>query len=458
MTITLGTIADWTQGRLLTQDASREVRGFSTDSRVLQPGDIFLALRGPTFDGHDFRAQAVGKGACAAIVEREDALHGWPGIVVPDVLQALGRIAHRYRWQESLIPWIAVTGTNGKTTTREMVRCILAARGVVATPPKNYNNLIGLPLSILQAPRNAWAGVLEMGTNTPGEIDRLAEIATPTVGIVTTIGPAHLQGLGSILQVAREKACIFDRLPRDGLAIYPATCPYADILRQHIHVRAATFASQSPADLVAEDVHAGPDGLAFRVRGVPFQLNLLGRHNVGNALAALLATTHLGISLEDAAAALRRLQPVQDRLQVIETDHFTILNDVYNANPQSLQAALEVMDTFDPKRRRVVVVGDMLELGSESRALHREAGFALGNRGIDVILAVGKESIALAEGAASASAKTIVRHFRTVAAILRPDERYVKAGDLILVKGSRGMHLEHIVAALLKWQPPPAGS
>ncbi len=453
MTITLRTIAGWTGGQLVGEDVDRAVRGFSTDTRTLRRGELFIALRGDELDGHDFLAQALGKGACGAVVDRPDVLHGWPGVQVADTLQALGDLAHHFRWEQRLIPWIAVTGSNGKTTTREMLRRILRTRGTVAVPPRNYNNLIGLPLTILGAPEDAWAGLVEMGTNAPGEIARLTEIATPTISIVTNIGSAHLAGLDSEENVAREKATVFSRLPEDGLAILPAGSPYAGQLREQVTGLCATFGVEEPADLVAEDVQFDAEGVSFRARGVAFRLGLLGRHNVANCLAALLAADHLGVGLEESAEALQRMKPIDGRLQVLRMEHFTVINDAYNANPDSLRSAVDVMEAFDPSVRRVVVIGDMLELGERSRALHREAGLFLASKGIDVILAVGREAVPLAEAAASASARSVVRHFGTLAALLRKDERYVQPGDLILVKGSRGMHMEDVIKTLKAWQP-----
>ncbi len=453
MNLNIKTIAEWIGGNIAGNGEDLTVCGVSIDSRTIVEGELFIALKGPNFDGHDYIAEAFGKGAAAAISQNEENLAGRPGIVVNDTLQALGNMAHHYRWRERLIPWVAVTGTNGKTTTRQMLRLILQNKGTVANPPGNYNNLVGLPLSILRAPADAWAGVLEMGTSCPCEISRLAEIATPTISILTSIGPGHLEGLGSIESVAAEKAAIFDRLPHDGIAILPADCPCPDIVHAHIPGRKATFGIDVEADMVAQNISLQPESSTFTVNGTEFQLPLAGRHNICNCLAALLAAGHLGVSLEDAAAELKQMKPVENRLQVIKTRYFTIINDVYNANPQSLKAAVEAMDAFPSDMRRVVAIGDMLELGKETRKYHIEAGRYLAAKGIAVILAVGKEAVWLAEGATSSSAKSLVRHFRSLPMLLRRDERYVKPGDLILVKGSRGMHMERLTETLKVWRP-----
>jgi UDP-N-acetylmuramoyl-tripeptide--D-alanyl-D-alanine ligase len=450
MLVTAEKIADWAQGRLAAEP-KLEATGFSTDSRTLNEGEAFVAIRGLNFDGHDFIQDAFEAGASLAIVSDEGALRGKPGVVVHDTVKALGDMAHRHRWSPPLIPWLAVTGSNGKTTTRAMISLILTRRGTVASSPRNYNNYIGLPLSILSRPDDAWVGVLELGTSSRGEIARLTEISTPTVGIITSVSNAHLEELGTLEAVAEEKACIFDRLPHDGLAIYPVDDPYVEILRKHISVRGASFGIGKNADMVAENVHTGLEGVSFTVRGVKIKLPLLGLHNVRNCLAALLAVEHMGISLSDAAESLRKVQPVSGRLELIHTPYHTILNDVYNANPASLKAAVDVMDSFGG--RRVIIIGDMLELGGKSKILHRDAGLYMAKKGIEVILAVGKMSLTLAEAAANANSRSIVRHFRNVQAILRKDEHYVQPGDVILVKGSRGMQMEKIISTLLTWEP-----
>lgn len=447
MKLLLEEIASWVGGRVLHSDGKIEVRGVSTDSRMVRKGEIFIALEGPNFDGHDFVGDAMREGAVAAIVHREDALGHHPGILVSDTLQALGDFAHRYRWHGHLIPWVAVTGSNGKTSTRRMITTILETRGVVCAPTDNFNNLVGLPLTILRCPSDAWVGVLEMGTSRRGEIARLTAIATPTIGVVTCVGHAHLDGLGSLEGVAQEKAAIFSRLPRDGVAIYPAKDPYVGILTSTIHGNRASFALESGADMVAEDVQVSLEGTRFRVRGVDFFIPLLGAHNAANCLAALLVAEHLKIGLKECAEALRNMQPVKDRLQCIHAGPITILDDVYNANPDSLRTAVDFLVSI-PAERRVVIIGDMLELGRDSMALHRKAGKWLNRKGIDVICAVGKETLPLAESAAFASARTIVRHFRSVQALDNYLPSLIRPGDLILVKGSRGMKMERVVKTL----------
>lgn len=448
MRLNLGTLADWCGGKLAGGHAAEApVCGVSTDTRENLQGKLFVALKGPNFDGHNFLDVAFAGGAVAALVTDGPLLKDRPGIVVPDTVRAIGDMAHRYRWYGRLIPWVAVTGTNGKSTTRHMITHVLTKRGGVCAPQKNFNNHIGLPLTILSNVEENDFGVLEMGTSGPGEIARLADIATPTVGVITNVGPGHLEGLGSVEGVAREKACIFNRLPQDGLAVYPSLGEYAPILAAKAKVRSATFAVEAHADMVAESVEIVPEGSRFTVRGIRFELPLLGRHNVSNCLAALLALEFLGVPLQDAANALAVIEPMPDRLQRVVTPQSVILDDCYNANPASFHAAVRTMLDL-PGGRKVAIVGDMLELGADSAALHAEIGRWLSQMGVDVILAVGKETLALAESAHSQNARQVVRHFRSVQSLMGHLGELVAPGDVILVKGSRGMRLERVVKAL----------
>ncbi len=447
MRLDLATVAEWTGGRLV-GDRSVKVLSASVDTRTLGAGALFVALPGEHFDGHDYVGAAREAGATAALVMREAALAGLPGVVVNDPLTALGQLAHRFRWSQPLIPWVAVTGSNGKTTTREMLVRILRAKGPVAAPIKNFNNLIGLPLTVLGRPDDAWIGVLEMGTNHRGEIQRLTDIAMPTVAVVTSVAAAHLEGLGTVQDVAHEKACIFTRLPHDGLAVFPGDDEHAHLLRQRVHGRAATFSlTPGKGELVADEVGLDRGGLHFKIKGVPFDLPLLGLHNVRNALAAVIAAGHFGVGLEDAAKALAKFTPVPQRLELIDTGCLHIIDDTYNSNPGSLKAAADTLAQL-PALRRVAVIGDMLELGEGSRNQHRDVGRYLATLSLDMILAVGPETLSLAESAAQAQARTVVRHFRTAPALLMELKRLLKPGDLVLVKGSRGMHLERIVRDL----------
>lgn len=456
MNIALAELASWCGGAVHPPAAeSLMIAGVSTDSRTIKPGELYVAIRGLNMDGHRFIRHAAVSGAVAAVVEK-NGYHpdDFPVIVVNNTLDALGRMAHGYRWLPPLIPWVAVTGSNGKTTTRELLSLMLQTRWKVRTSLRNWNNFIGLPLSMMAPPDDAGAAVMEMGTNHPGEIAKLREIAVPTVGVVTCTGSSHLEGFGSVEAVAREKADIFGWLPPDGLAVYPAEDPHAGILRSQILHAGASFSLRgAKADLMARDIRLTPEGSEFTANGVKVKLPLLGKHNVSNCLAAMLAARHLGVDLAASAAAVTSAKAVHGRLQVMATHSgLKVINDTYNANPDSTVAALEVLMDI-PGGRKIAVIGDMLELGPDSRRFHREVGLTAGMMGLDALFATGAESVVLAE-AAQANAHIMVRHFSSVDALWTSLKNYIAPGDWILVKGSRGMLMERVVNELMDWNKP----
>ena len=434
MQVELKSVAEWVGGEII-GDEGIAVRGISTDTRTISGGEIFIALKGENFDGSKFVAQAFSKGAVAAIVSDPALLDNHDGIVVSDTTKALGDFAMIYRWQEPLIPWVGVTGSNGKSTTRHLIAHILRSKGNVCEPIKNYNNLIGLPLTILSnTPENNFA-VLEMGTNAQGEIARLAEIAKPTVAIITNIAPAHLEGLGTIAGVANEKMDVFSQLPSDGLAVIPAESRFAEMLKSGVRSNAQiiTFAVDSSADYVAEHVDFSWSGSTFSVRGVKFELPLLGKHNIGNCLAALAAVEFLGVSLEEAAESVKSYKQLEDRQSIIKTKRYKIISDCYNANPESLRAGVNTLESLDTGRK-VLIVGDMLELGHESANIHFEVGRWLAGTNIDTVLAVGKMCMSLAEGAHAQNAHQVIRHFRGPMSLLGHLKELIKDGDTVSCK------------------------
>ncbi len=455
MDLTLAELAKWCGGAVEPPGAAGlRVHGVSTDTRTIRAGELFVAINGLNQDGHKFIKYASGAGAVAAVAERRPPDAGrLPLILVKDTLDALGRMANGYRWHPPLFPWIAVTGSNGKTTTRELLALILGARWKVRTSKRNWNNFIGLPLSMMGEPDDAGAAIMEMGTSHPGEIAKLREICVPTIGIVTSTGDSHLEGFGSSRAVAREKADIFGWLPVDGLAIFPADDPNADVLRAAVLHRFATFStSGGPADLVARDIVLSAAGSEFTVEGVRVRLPLLGRHNIANCLAAMLAARHLGFDLAGAARAVRKAKPVAGRLQTTVTPaRLAVINDSYNANPNSVLAAMDVLEHLNGGRK-ILILGDMLELGRDSRRLHREVGLAAGMKDLDALFVTGPESAAAAE-AAQVNARIVVRHFPSVEALWMTLKDFLRPGDQVLVKGSRGMLMERVVNHLMEWFP-----
>ncbi|GHV21800.1 UDP-N-acetylmuramoyl-tripeptide--D-alanyl-D-alanine ligase [Planctomycetales bacterium] len=447
----LQTAAKWAAGKLVGDNVAFAAVG--TDTRALPPRSLFVALRGPNFDGNNFIDAAFTSGAVAALTDNEAALNRRSGIVVDDPWRAFGEIAAGFRREIARCPWFAVTGTNGKTTTRRLLAHLLRTDGKnFCEPAANFNNLIGVPKTLLQSDAATEFGVLEMGTSGPGEIRRLAEIARPTVAAITNISAGHLLGLKSLDRIAAEKQEIFAFLPDDGLAIFPAANAAQFRPRLPRGVAAITFAVDAPAAVVATDLKTDEHGSRFRVEAQEFFLPLLGVHNVENCLIALIAARRFGVAFADAAAALVDFAPVAGRLQttVFPAAGVTLIDDAYNANPASFRAAAQVLAAY-PAKRRILLLADMGELGEQSRRLHQELGRWLAAAAIDVLLAVGDEMAALIESAGENNARQTLAHYRDTGALLTALRGQLQSGDVVLVKGSHATNMAHVAAELKRW-------
>lgn len=424
---------------------------FATDSRHAHRGDLFFALKGPHFDGHAYVKQAFRKGAVGAVVEkgrRIDTLRGRWVFAVNDSLRALGDAAAQWR-QRHPIAVIGITGSNGKTTTKEMISQVLETRFRVLKTQGNFNNLVGLPLTLGRLKARHEIAVLEMGMNQPGEIDRLAAIAHPQVGVITSVARAHLEGLGSLRAVARAKGELLSRLPREGLAILNADDPRVLQLSSKSRAPVLTYGFSADADIRARKLKTN-DLLrtCFEVRlgkkMRKIQLELLGRHNANNALAALAVGQHFQVPITKMIRALKKVTLPSGRMQRISLPgRILVIHDAYNANPDSVLQALETFAKLPQQRRKVLVLGDMLELGAQSQRLHREVGEAAARAGIQKLVAVGERAEDLLAGAKRgglSSAQTHLCHDAREAGILLHE--HLQCGDLVLLKGSRGVHLE----------------
>ncbi|HOQ27715.1 MAG TPA: UDP-N-acetylmuramoyl-tripeptide--D-alanyl-D-alanine ligase [Armatimonadota bacterium] len=440
-----------------------------TDTRALTPGCVFVALKGPSFDGHRFVADAFQRGAVAALVERAqldavqaDVQAGENGqqtppptatlIAVDDTLQALGDLARWYRSRFG-IPVVGVTGSVGKTSTKEMVAAILGQRGSVVSTAANYNNEIGLPLTLFGIGSGHSAAVVEMAMRGTGQIRYLAEIAQPQIGVITNIGTSHLELLGSREAIARAKGELLELLPETGMAVLPASDGFLPLLRTLCRCQVTTFgfAGEGAADVAVAQLDIRPTESHFVLEAfgerIPVRLPLPGRHNALNAAAAAAAALQAGASARDVAAGLDAVSLPGMRMQVVRgADGVMILNDVYNASPSSMAAALEHLRHL-PGKRHVAILGDMLELGAESEAGHRETGVAAA--WVDLLIAVGERAREIAAGAATAGLPAERIHLCADAeAALSLARAHVKPGDAVLVKASRGMQLEIVVAGL----------
>lgn len=422
-------------------------RTVSTDTRTIQAGDLFVALKGARFDGHDFLGEAVARGAGGLVVERVpvEVPEGVACYRVPDTLVALGNLA-RYRRRRLGARVCAVTGTNGKTTTKEMARAVLATRYRVHATTGNLNNLVGAPLTLLAAPEGVEAIVVEVGTNAPGEIARLRDIVEPDAAIVTGVAEGHLEGLGSVAGVLAEKTSLLERLPADGVAIVAdEPAELAERARRLARrVRVAGWTERADAPLRAEAVSLDEEGrVRFRWAGREVRLRFRGRPNARNALLALGLGLEWGVDAGAAVAALEALEPPRMRLEFVRYGDLVVICDCYNANPGSLAAAVDLLVSMPRRGGRVAVVGSMRELGAESEALHRKSAAALAAAEIDLIVATGDfvrafEPLAGRLGERLIRAEDPIEAFGLLAPRLRGDE-------VVLLKGSRGVQLERLL-------------
>lgn len=444
--LTLAVPEDRGNGRR--RDAS-EYASVSTDTRSLEEGSLFVALRGDNFDGHAFLAQAHEAGASGAIVEAvpEDA----PPMRyyrVPDTLTALGRLG-RYRRRAVDGRVVAITGTNGKTTTKEMTRAILSTRYATHATAGNLNNLVGAPLTLLAIPDDARAVVVEIGMNVPGEIARLAEIVEPHIGVVTAVSEGHLEGIGTLEGVLREKTSLLTRLQSGGLAVVadvPAVLPErARSLARR--VRVAGWTERADADLRADDLRIDAEGrVRFRWQGREVVLPFGGKAHVRNALIALAVGLEWDVDPDDAVAALRSMDPPSMRGETHRYGELTVLADCYNANPASLDAAVETLTAMPRQGGRVVVVGSMLELGARSEALHRESAQRIAEADVDLIVATGLFVPAFRALESELGERLILADDPDTA--FDPMTDRMTGDEVVLLKGSRGVALEDLMPRL----------
>ena len=429
-----------TTGRILGADV--EIRGMAIDSRRVQAGDLFAALPGSRVDGHEYVAQAIGGGAAAALVTRALDLD-CPQLIVPDVRLAMGRIASHWRSQLA-VRMVGITGSNGKTTVKEMATAVLGAAGPTWATQGNYNNEIGLPLTLAALEPSHRYAVIEMGAARSGDIRYLAEMARPQVGVVTNAGPAHLETMGSIEGVARTKGEMYGALPADGVAIINADDRFADFWRGLAgQRRVLSFGLSQPADVSAR-VQDGRTTVLVAGREYPFRAALPGRHNLVNALTALAINHAFELPVEPALGALESMHSLPGRLQRRQhAGGWSLIDDTYNANPASLYAGLQVLAELGGERW--LVLGDMAELGPDSDKLHAEMGQSAADLGVRRMYCVGLASRYSCEAFGLGA-----RHFASHDELLEALRHDLQPGVSCLVKGSRSMAMERIVNGLFE--------
>jgi UDP-N-acetylmuramoyl-tripeptide--D-alanyl-D-alanine ligase len=427
--------------------------GYSIDSRTVSPGELFFAVKGERLDGHDFVVAALERGAVAGVV-RKDQLHRFSGdnklLPVDDTLIALQTLATAVRklWGK---PLIGVTGSAGKTTTKEAIAHVLASKFRVLKSEGNFNNHFGLPLMLLKLEPEHDLAVIEMGMSHAGEIRALAKIAHPDTGVVTNVAPVHLEFFDSLARIARAKYELIESLPSNGTAVLNADDEYVSQFGRDFKGRVIKYGTTAAADVSAQNVQSkGADGSEFDVVVAGIRehtpLPLVGEHNVLNALAAVSVAIACGMKTSEAVAALATLKPADKRGQVLQLGNITVINDCYNSNPKALNAMVDALSAMKAARR-IVVAGEMLELGPAGEALHRESGSHMGEKKIDVLIGVRGLAHALVDGAKQAGTRAEF--------VATPEEagewlaRETRDGDVVLLKASRGVKLER---ALETWQ------
>ena len=460
MRLTVEQILAAVGGQLVTGQGGAVVTGISTDSRAVRAGECFFALLGEKFDGHQFIRQAAEAGAAAVVASNGTVagqLSGYAGavIIVADTQKALGDLAARYR-RDLNCRVIAITGSCGKTSVKEMLGQILATQLRGHRPESSFNNFIGVPLTIFGSHPGDDYLILELGTNAPGEMRRLAEIAAPDIAVVTCVGPTHLEGLGSVEGVGHEKEALVQAVGANGLAVLNADDPLVAAMAEAARCKVRTFGTHD-GDVLADRIEADSSGVTFTLdSGVAVRLPVPGRHNVLNALAAITVAREFGIDDDHAAAALARYQPPKMRLAREKLPGgVTLIDDCYNANPLSTRAALEVLCSQPARGRHVLILGDMLELGPRSNDFHDELGLAVAESCVKLLVTVGVATRVTSLRAAE-RADMMRFHFADSPAAASEAPGLIEAGDVVLVKGSRGIALEYVVKAIREKFAAPA--
>ena len=446
-------------GELLSGAEDRIFRGVSIDSRTLNAGELFVCIRGDRFDGHNFLQNAVKKKAAGVVVSdrakapSEQNKQAPPVICANDTLTALQELA-RFHREQIPVRVVGVTGTNGKSTTKEMIASITKMKFKTLKTRGNLNNHIGLPLNLFRLSKDDRVAVLEMGMSATGEIKRLAEIAQPEIGVLTNISEGHLTQLKTLKNIQTAKGELYDSLSEQGTAVVNADDPLVLELAKSVRAKVITYGIHKDADVRAEDIRPrDKEGFDFTVRlfdqTISTHLPFIGSCNIYNALAAMATGYTLGLEPEDMKAGLNNCNLLSQRYEITELKGVTVINDTYNANPRSMLEAMKTLAQYPCKGRRFLVIGDMLELGKLAEPAHRQLGTQVGALSIDYLVAVGEFSAFAAQGAADAGmgCKRIASASERKCAVAFL-KKHVRPGDCLLVKGSRGSKMEEVVNSL----------
>jgi UDP-N-acetylmuramoyl-tripeptide--D-alanyl-D-alanine ligase len=461
---TINEILEATGGELLCGDETQRFEKVCIDSRSIDPNDLFVAIVGEVHDAHAFISDVVEQGARGLMVNSQKArdlpVSAWQTqniacVAVSDTTRALGDLAafHRARTDAAII---AITGSNGKTTTRQMTAAVVARKFNTLSTIGNYNNQIGVPLTLLRlAPEHRWA-VVELGTNSPGEIARLAQICAPDIGVITNVGPAHLEGLSSLDGVMREKGQLLDHLKPEGKAVLNADDRRVSKIAARTKKDVLFFGLSDKATIRATAVNEKSSGISFNLNlpreSLTVNLKVAGHFMVVNALAAAAVGQMLGLPAAEIKAGLETFEPAWGRMNILQTaSGIHVIDDTYNANPDSMKAAITTLTSLRANNRSVFVAGDMLELGAQTESLHRQVGVWAATANISKLLVTGEYAEAVAGGAKEAGMQNENIFTGSQENILAALKDTLKPGDWVLVKGSRGAHMDTIVEGLKAW-------
>ncbi len=455
MRFRLGDITQVVGGRIIQGDEMVYGEGVGIDTRTIAPRELYVAIPGAHFDGHDFLEEAKRKEVSAAIVHQGHALPPMlPAIAVEDTVQALGDLAFWWRSRFD-VPCVAVTGSNGKSTTKEMIAAVLAQAGEVLKTEGNFNNLIGMPLTVLRWKSEHAVAVIEMGMNAPGEIARLAQIARPTIGVITNVTAAHLEKLHTVEAVARAKAELFQEMGPHAFIVVNGEDPWVMKMAALRRGPRITFGMQNDHDvrflhMETEGLEAMQLKLAVHGHEVELRLPVPGAHNVMNAMAAIAVGVALGMDVNESAHRLEQFRPMPMRFERIQLmDGVRLVNDSYNANPESMRAAFRAVGAARRAGHFVAALGDMLEMGDQAAALHRQLGHDAVCMGVEQLVTLGTFAEAVAAGAREAGLPAkAVQACSTMEELIAWLMETLRTGDVLLVKGSRGMRMERAVSHL----------
>lgn len=452
---TLKEILVATRGRIVQQGKERNIKRISTDTRSIKRGDLFVAIKGPTFDAHDFLQQAVEKGAGVLLIQRLDISlpAGIVVIFVPDTLKAYGQIALFHRRRFPHLNVIAITGSAGKTTTKEMIASVLKRKYRVHYTKGTFNNHIGVPLTLLNIRSTHQVAIIEAGTNHHGEIKYLASLIEPTIAVFTNIGPSHLEGLGSLKGVYQEKSALAKSLNDDGVIIFNQDDVFLKQFQKWAKPQQRiSYGIKDDADVQALEVKANVKGISFNIKKELFVLRTPVIGNLYNALAAIAVGQLLSVRKEEIKKALRLFKSPKGRHVFYKIKNITLIDDTYNANPLSFKNAIQTLQILSHQRgRSFLIASDMLELGPSSLQLHHDIGAFSADSGIDQVLTYGMMAKHIAQGVIDAKKRTQAIFFESKEALFDYLKKQLRPHDVVLVKGSRGTHMEDVVQQFISF-------